>query len=138
MKAKTGKLLLDSRYATVAGDEFTFSLNRQLKIYGLELLTANIPFSWYNVTATRANSIKWTSGGPHTAIIPDGFYDSYYMSQELEADMKAADGFVYSITVSDTTGLTTVSRVDLGIFSIDVEAGDIWTTYLGFDVQPWF
>jgi hypothetical protein len=138
MQHRTGKLLVSLTNSNLdpVREMYPVPLNPGLRLYGLELISAQIPYSWYNVSPSRPYSIVWTHGAVHNISVPDGFVTSSSAGTIIPAIMHDADGFAYTLTVSSVTGLTTITETLGNNFDLDVLTGsreNFWRYICGFD-----
>lgn len=119
-----------------------YALTGGMRIYELELISATIPYSWYNVLAAApaTNAIRFTEDGGGTWIdttIPDGNYSAFTITAAIETAMNTASviGNTYDCSVSTTTAKFTVQETSgPNNFGLDVLAGSVFYELLGFNI----
>jgi hypothetical protein len=103
-------LLIQSKDRIVGTpDNFSIKIPPIEDLKTVNLLSASIPNTLYNVTSTN-NTIYWNRGGALSATLAPGAYDSATLSAALKTAMDTADGVqTYTITFSETTMKLTIA-----------------------------
>jgi hypothetical protein len=114
-------LYIDSKYrATGVAENFTITLNNPItKVQQCEIVTAEVPYTFYTVNATN-NTMKFTVGATtYTAIVAPGNYGITSFVTALQAAMNAQfAGFTITYT-KETYKLTFTNA---SAFSLDFTA----------------
>lgn len=123
-------LYIDSSQRTTGTSvDFTLSLASSVaKVLEVEVIGAEIPYTFYGVTATN-NRIVWTLSGPHTCTVTPGNYTVSQFVTALQTAMNAVQAgwtitysaqtykltfshaSAFTIDMSNASGTTTMSRV---------------------------
>jgi hypothetical protein len=93
----------------VASNPFACKLAAPVNnVVAVELLTACIPKTFFNVSAALGNNMFYfsDSSGPYVVTVPDGFYSATNLLSYLQGQLPGGTG---TVTVSSTTGLVTIA-----------------------------
>lgn len=118
---------------TSASNPFPCKLSAPINsVVAIELLTANIPKTFYNVSAALGNNLfYWSDGtGPYITTVPDGFYSATSLLSYLQTQLNIFSSN-YLVTVSATTGRVTISNSSFN-FSLDGTRPNTILPLLGF------
>jgi hypothetical protein len=133
MNHKIGRFLFAPRTGLQAGIQphpleflsgsYAITENVGLRIYGLEVLGATLPYTWYTSSPTTPAELIWDSGGTrHRVVVPYGYYNSETASTVIPQMMHDVDGNDYTMSVSDITGMTTITETN-GVLFLPVTTG---------------
>jgi len=116
---------------TGTANSFTYQLGVLSKFDKIALLSASIPNTTYNVTATN-NTIYWNDGSARTATVSAG----YYNATELAVAMKTAMDAVgtagpFTVSFSSITGKMTVAGTNAFTLTAGNATNAIWSA-IGF------
>lgn len=109
-------LFVDSRDRSPAQTQSNYSVTLPKvyeNVYAVSLRSAEIPKSWYSFSASSGNtslSLTINGGSVQTVTIADGNYTSATLATELARVLNALSSGTFTVAVSGTTGLITISH----------------------------
>jgi hypothetical protein len=113
-------------------DDFVVKIPPLMGVGQVSLLSASIPNTLYNITATN-NTIYWTRGGALSATIPAGAYSVTDLCLALATAMDTADGVeTYQVSYSPVTMKISIICTAATVLTCTNTTNSMWYE-IGFD-----
>jgi hypothetical protein len=113
-------------------DDYVVKIPPLMGIRQVSLLSASIPNTLYNITATN-NTIYWTQGGTLSATIPVGAYSVTDLCLVLVTAMDSANGVeTYQVSYSPTTMKISIICTTTTVLTCTFTTNSMWYE-IGFD-----
>jgi hypothetical protein len=115
-------------------DDYVVKIPPLMGIGQVSLLSASIPNTLYNITATN-NTIYWTWGGTLSAIIPIGAYSVTDLCLALTTTMDSTNGVeTYQVSYSPTTMKISIICTAATVLTCTSTTNFMWYE-IGFDTM---
>jgi hypothetical protein len=125
-------LIQSSDRMSGTADDYVVKIPLLMGVGQVSLLSASIPDTLYNITATN-NTIYWTRGGALSATIPAGTYSVTDLCLALATAMDAADGVeTYQVSYSPVTMKISIICTAATVLTCTSATNAMWYE-LGFD-----